>query len=188
MGKKRKGEVYKIKKFLKKEGKDKRGMGSLEEKTGQEKISKKKSRGIIKWLAIGLVGLASCLPGCKAVEEKPQTNITRQEENFAKLPSGEIVYFQKPVDVVEHYFGGKHNIFRIKTQEGERYFDTFEDTKLLKYDPKTEEITVYSKGMSPEYKIGKIKLKNRKLYKTKEELIRELKRPRRGAPHPVVGF
>ena len=131
MGKKRKGEVYKIKKFLKKEGKDKRGMGSLEEKTGQEKISKKKSRGIIKWLAIGLVGLASCLPGYKAVEEKPQTNITRQEESYVRLPTGEIVHFQKPVDTVESYFGGEYDIYEVPTPEGIRYIDFYKGKRFI---------------------------------------------------------
>ena len=188
MGKKRKGEVYKIKKFLKKEGKDKRGMGSLEEKTGQEKISKKKSRGIIKWLAIGLVGLASCLPGYKAVEEKPQTNITRQEESYVRLPTGEIVHFQKPVDTVESYFGGEYDIYEVPTPEGIRYIDFYKGKRFIGYNPKTREITTLTGNSEPEYQISKGKCHPSRLSKTKEELIRELKRPRRGAPHPVVGF
>ena len=101
------------------------------------------------------------------------------EEGCVKLPSGEIVYFQKPIDTVKSYFGGEHNIFRIKTTKGEKYFSFWDDREFLKYDPKTEEIATYA---SPE-KIMR-KFKDVKLYNTKEELKKEFERPRRGGiPH-----
>jgi len=63
MGKKRKGEVYKIKKFLKKEGKDIRGMEELEETLGGRKISRRGflAGALAAALGIGAIfGISSC--------------------------------------------------------------------------------------------------------------------------------
>ncbi|PIN77041.1 hypothetical protein COV15_03400 [Candidatus Woesearchaeota archaeon CG10_big_fil_rev_8_21_14_0_10_34_12] len=83
MGKR--GELNKIKKFLNKEGKDKRGMKNLEETLGGRKTNRRKPKSILNWIAIGLIGLASCLPGYKAVKPTEKSGIERVEEPVYKL-------------------------------------------------------------------------------------------------------
>lgn len=127
---------------------------------GKENTGRRTMGGLRGIVAVGIASLISLLPGCS---------------NIGPRYPGEM----KPVAETETEAGSKLNIYKLDTQNGKRFVESFPSMRLLDYNEKTKTFKIYE---TPENRIREIPANRLKFYNSIEELEKDVKKKKgRGA-------